>query len=165
MSEAKDIKIYIDSVRYEVEASLFSDGDDGEDLLKLIESGGELEPEKMQMNTLGKLCEKDGRTEISYEETELTGMEGSSTVISFDQKNEGVVTMLRTGLVSTALVFEAGKRHHCVYSTPYMPFEVCVHTLSVKNDVTANGYLEIDYIVEIRGARAERTKFSMKLNA
>ena len=44
-----------------------------------------------------------------------------------------------------------------------MTFEVCVHTLDVKNELTEKGNISIDYIVEIRGARAERNKFSMKI--
>ena len=71
--------------------------------------------------------------------------------------------MLRDGAVSTVLVFESGKRHHCIYQTPFMPIEVCVHTLKVENRLLEEGYLNLDYIIEIRGARAERTKFRMEL--
>ena len=74
-----------------------------------------------------------------------------------------MVIMIREGAVSTALVFEAGKRHHSVYNTPFMPFTVCVHTLTVDNRIDTDGILELDYIVEIRGAQAERTKFKMEL--
>ena len=44
-----------------------------------------------------------------------------------------------------------------------MTFEVCVHTLDIKNEIADKGTVSIDYIVEIRGARAERTKFSMRI--
>ena len=44
-----------------------------------------------------------------------------------------------------------------------MTFEVCVHTIDIKNDIESKGNISIDYMVEIRGARAERTKFSMKI--
>ena len=71
--------------------------------------------------------------------------------------------MIREGAVSTALVFEAGKRHHSVYNTPFMPFTVCVHTLTVSNRLEDDGVIELDYIVEIRGAQAERTKFKLEL--
>ena len=160
----KDIKIYIDSTRYEVEASLFSGESDEDELLQIIENAAAPEPEKMEIKTLGRLVSDSFKTEISYDETEITGMQGSSTVIFFDKKDIGTVTMMRTGQVSTALVFEKGPRHHCVYSTPYMPFEVCVHTLDIKNHLDSEGSLDIDYIVEIRGARAERTKFSMRIS-
>ena len=159
MKEKKDIRIFIDSERYEIEMSLFSEGDE---LIALSDGEEHSEPETMQIRTLGSLgVYDDGRVEIAYDETELTGLEGSRTCVSFDSGNIGTVTMLRTGAVSTTLVFEKGKRHHCVYSTPYMPFEVCVRTLDVKNELAQKGTLFIDYIVEIRGARAERTRFSM----
>lgn len=160
MATEKEIRIFINSVRYEVEASLFS-GDE-EDIIE-IEEDGEIEPQKMQIKTVGRYVIDGDRCEISYDESDVTGMEGSVTSISFDMTDSGVVTMSRTGSVSTALVFENGKRHHCVYNTPFMPFEVCVKTLSVNNLIDKEGRLELDYIVEIRGAKAERTKFSMKI--
>ena len=75
----------------------------------------------------------------------------------------GIVSMIREGAVSTVLVFEEGKRHHCIYNTPIMPFEVCVHTMKVENKLVDEGWLDLDYIVEIRGAQAERTKFRMEI--
>ena len=160
MATEKEIRIFINSVRYEVEASLFSGDED--DVIE-IEEDGEIEPQRMQIKTVGRYCIDSNRCEISYDESDVTGMEGSVTSISFDVTDSGVVTMSRTGSVSTALVFENGKRHHCVYNTPFMPFEVCVKTLSVNNLLDKDGRLELDYIVEIRGAKAERTKFSMKI--
>ena len=67
--------------------------------------------------------------------------------------------MLRCGTVSTALVFEEEKRHLCAYDTGVLPFELCIYTKSVKNGITeAGGRLELQYLVEIRGAKAEQTK-------
>ena len=154
----ENVRIKIRSVRYEVEASLFSDGGAELDISEL-----HVEPETVEINTLGILKADDGRVEISYEETEATGMSGSTTAISFLENDGNIVTMIREGAVSTALVFEAGKRHHCVYKTPFMPFQVCVHTLKVDNRLSTERYVDLDYIVEIRGAQAERTKFRMEL--
>ena len=121
------------------------------------------EPEVIEINTLGLWKEEEGRVEISYEESEATGMDGSSTAVSFLSAEQGVVSMIREGAVSTVLVFEDGKRHHCVYHTPFMPFEVCVYTKKVENRLMEEGVLELDYMIEIRGARAERTKFRMEV--
>ncbi len=155
-----EVRIKIRSVRYEVEASLFSE--ENEDNVLDLLSGND-EPETVEINTVGRAARKDGRVEISYDETEVTGMEGSTTAVSFLEADSGIVTMIREGAVSTALVFEEGKRHHCVYNTPFMPFQVCVHTLKVDNKLLSEGTVELDYIVEIRGARAERTKFRMEV--
>lgn len=158
MGAQREIKIYICSESYEVDASLFSSDD-----VRIEFVGTDSESEKMEIKTLGKFCINDGRAEISYDESEITGMKGSVTSVSYGVTAPEVVTMLRTGEVSAALVFEKGRRHHCVYSTPYMPFEVCVKTFDVKNRLAESGELELDYVVEIRGAAAERNKFYMKI--
>lgn len=162
ISNENEVRIKLKSTIYEVDASLFSNDDEGR--FSVID--GEIEetaPDEIEINTVGKIRIADGRFEVYYDESEVTGMEGSSTSVSFDMSDKGMVTMLREGSVSTALVFEAGRRHHCLYKTPYMPFEVCVNTFSVDNRLELDGELFIDYIIEIRGAKAERTRFEMKL--
>lgn len=159
-----DVRIRIKSILHEVEASLFSRDEEEDTLVPATEEAPE--PEILEINSLGRLSVEDGengRTEIRYDETEVTGMSGATTSISFVNGQPGVVSMYREGSVSTTLVFEEGKRHHCIYNTPFMPFEVCVHTLRVSNRLTEDGTLDLDYIVEIRGAQAERTKFHLQL--
>ena len=160
MIQKEEARIRIKSVRYEVEASLFSEEEDG---LRVLADDSRNEPEIIEICSLGALTQEKGRTQIAYDETEATGMNGATTAVSFQTDQPGVVSMIREGAVSTVLVFEAGKRHHCIYQTPYMPFEVCVHTMKVDNRLLTDGVLYLDYIIEIRGARAERTKFSMEL--
>ena len=156
----KDVKIRITSTSYEVEASLFTDvEDDRYEPAPMPEN----QPREMEISLFGHMEERDGRLEIAYTEDDSTGLDGSETAVSYAKDNKSVVTMIREGAVSTALVFEAGKRHHSVYNTPFMPFTVCVHTLTVDNRIDTDGILELDYIVEIRGAQAERTKFKMEL--
>ncbi len=155
----EEVRIRIKSVRYEVEASLFSEEDEG----FRLQTSEEPEPETIEIHSVGNYSECDGRVELSYDETEVTGMEGSRTAVSFAKEISGIVSMIREGAVSTVLVFEEGKRHHCIYNTPIMPFEVCVHTMKVENKLAEEGWLDLDYIVEIRGAQAERTKFRMEI--
>ena len=162
MAEQREVRINIVSTNYEVEASLF--GIDEEEMFSEEDISAALEPEKTEIKTFGTYTlTDDGRVEISYEESEATGMSGSKTTLSFEVAHPEIVTMSRTGFVSTTLVFEKGKRHHCVYNTPYMPFEVCVKSVKVSNSIVAMGLLELDYFVEIRGAKAERTKFLMNV--
>lgn len=157
----KEVRLKIRSTRYEVEASLFTD--DMEYSTENIVELKDAEPETVEINTVGHLTDREGRISVSYEETEVTGMDGSSTEVTFMREDGGIVSMIREGAVSTALVFEEGKRHHCVYNTPFMPFQVCIHTVKVENRIIEEGYIDLDYIVEIRGAQAERTKFRMEL--
>ena len=162
----KQIRMKIKSIRFDMPELLFSQvcADIAEDMPELRiteEMLSAAEGEALEVNTNGTLTVEDGRIEFSYDESEITGMEGSKTAISYAKGEPSLVTMIRTGSVSTSLVFEQGKRHHCVYKTPYMPFEVCVHTLKVDNRLASDRSLYIDYIIEIRGAKAERTKLQM----
>ena len=161
MNRQEEVRIRIRSVRYEVEESLFSKEEDA----IFEEEALRVEPETIEISSVGRLTVEDGRVQIAYDETEVTGMDGSTTAISFLSEQAGVVSMIREGAVSTVLVFEAKKRHHCIYNTPFMPFEVCVHTLKVDNRLLDESHksLDLDYIIEIRGAQAERTKFRMEL--
>ena len=100
---------------------------------------------------------------ITYDETELTGMEGAHSTITYRTADRGLVTMLRTGMVSTAMTFKAHHRAICTYDTPYMPFSIGIHALTVDNRLDTDGELKLDYIIEIRGARAERCEMVMKI--
>ena len=157
----KEIRIKIHSELYEVDASLFTDADVDTDNIPVSEDAPT--PDIMDINSIGIYTDNGERISISYNETEVTGMEGSTTTITFLKNDPNVVSMMREGAVSATLVFEEGKRHHCLYKTPFMPFEVCVRTIKVSNALLGAGALSLDYIVEIRGAKAERTKFSMQL--
>ena len=91
-------------------------------------------------------------------------MAGAKTKVVTDMANPDLVSILREGSVSTALVFEAGKRHHCVYETPYFPIELCVNTLSLENKLTyEGGYFTAEYLVEMNGMLAEKTHITVTI--
>ena len=100
---------------------------------------------------------------ITYDETELTGMAGAHSTVTYRTADRGLVSMLRTGMVSTAMTFKAHHRSICTYETPYMPFSIGVHALTVDNRLDTEGVLKLDYIIEIKGARAERCEMTMTI--
>ena len=100
---------------------------------------------------------------VKYDETELTGMAGATSTVTYRTCDRGLVSMLRTGLVSTAMTFKAHHRSICTYETPYMPFSIGIHALTVDNRLDTDGILKLDYIIEIKGARAERCEMVMKV--
>ncbi len=125
----------------------------------------EEEDNTFTLSSEGTLSVEGGQVTVEYAETELTGMQGAMTRLRFDTATPGLVTMLREGTVETVLVFERGKQHICAYRTPYMPFELCVRTYRVINELLETGFLYLDYTIEIRGAKVERNKFTMEINA
>ena len=166
--EKEEVRIKIKSELYEVEESLFSDLPEDDDEFVFASSDSEPaydveEKDILEINTIGTYFSDNGRITVSYDETDASGMEGSVTSLTFLKSNPGIVSLIREGTVSATLVFEEGKRYHCIYNTPILPFEICVRTKKVVNLISVNGSLELDYIVEIRGAKAERTKFYMQV--
>ena len=158
----KKVRVQIKTERYEVKGSLF---ETPTGLLMPDDSAAhpEEETETMEMTMDASYHDDGHRVCIRYKESELTGMEGSTTSVSFQKSDPGVISMLRDGSVKTALIFERGQRHLCVYQTQIMPFEVGVYTKKVHNGIEKDGILQMDYTVEIRGAQAERTKFEMRV--
>ena len=163
----KNIRIKLTSLREATNDHFFGQmlGDEMDEFEDFEDENPEdQEPEgPIEMFSEGELYVTDERVIIAYDESELTGMEGSHTQVRFERSNDGLVTMMRNGNVNTILVFEEGKRHICTYQTPYMPFEICVFTKEVKNTLLENGIIELDYIVQIRGAQAERTQFKIEI--
>lgn len=161
----KSIRIKLTSLREASNESFFNQMLGGEEM-DIFDDEPIQEDEvegPLELFSEGELYITDERVIIAYDESELTGMEGSSTQVRFERNNPGLVTMMRSGSISTILVFEKGKRHICTYQTEYMPFEICVNTKEVRNTLLDNGKMELDYIVEIRGAQAERTQFTIEI--
>jgi uncharacterized beta-barrel protein YwiB (DUF1934 family) len=164
----QNVMIDILTSRIEMNLSLFSEEPEDEEAEELSQSfeetlrnrKGEM-PEPTEMLMEGKLLVAGHRVELVYAESELTGMQGSVTAIGFEPLNPGLVSMVRTGPVRTAMTFEEGKRHICLYNTPFSEFEVCVRTLKVNNRLLEENKLELDYLIEIHGAQAEHCKMTV----
>ena len=175
MLTKKEGMITIQTVRRGIPVPLFAPGGEDVDFDEEnlpeeyddedVDGEGDDGPDTAEMMMEGRLVVTSKRAELVYHESELTGMEGSVTKIGFDLDTPELVTMLRGGSVSTALVFEPHQRHICIYNTPFSSFEVCVHTLEVKNDILESGNLYLDYLIEIHGARTERCRMTLNFRA
>lgn len=119
------------------------------------------EAENIDVYSEGVLLDDGSTYSVSYEESELTGLDGSTTTVTFDRGDATLVNMVRSGTVSTAMTFRPHCRTITSYQTPYMPFEVGIHCLTVDNRLVAEGVLLLDYIVEIRGGEAERCRMEI----
>jgi len=159
----KKVRIEIITDRFEAKGSLY-EVPTGQ-LLPAPENDPDQsqETEHMEMTVEASYHDDGHRVCIRYKESELSGMEGSTTSVSFQKNDQSLISMLRDGSVKTALIFEPTKRHLCVYQTQIMPFEVCVYTRSVNNCIETDGILEMDYTVELRGAQAEHTRFLLRV--
>lgn len=108
----------------------------------------EQEPDGIELVTAGALePDPEGGYRLSYQETELTGMQGTQTVFRIRGKQ---VTLTREGGVNSMMVFEEGMRHVSMYETPFGAIAIGINTRRMKNEISAaGGDLEIDYAIEV----------------
>ena len=117
--------------------------------------------DSIELVTRGSLDRDGGVLTLQYEESELTGLEGTLTTIQVEPER---VTMMRTGQVNTQMVFQEGRRHLSMYNTPYGAMAVGVNTRHLYAELDeAGGDIEIDYAIEIDHAIVGRNVFQINV--
>ena len=111
--------------------------------------------------TEGTLQKTDYGFLLEYDESELTGMEGTHT--SFQIRPTSVL-LTRSGAYRSQMVFELGKKHYSMYDTPYGNMTLDIRTKDLKNEITeAGGSLEISYDIEIEHQMVGENKFMIQV--
>ena len=115
----------------------------------------------MELVTEGEYTYDNGTGWFTYEETEITGMEGTTTRFDFSP-TEAVIT--REGSVSSKMVFMEGKLNVFLYNTPWGSMTMGIDTHKIDNDLNEHGgSIEIDYTLSFDRAPLSRNRFSVKI--
>ena len=119
------------------------------------------EKDATEFLTEGPLCETDYGFSLEYDESALTGMEGTHT--AFQIRPQAVV-LRRSGTFRSQMIFQPGKKHYSMYETPYGTMSLAIVTGEIKNDITAEGgTLEIRYDIEIEHQLAGESRFLIQV--
>lgn len=126
---------------------------------------GEAEPDKIELITEGTMLKKGELIYLSYDESELSGMEGCKTCLIL---GEGCVHMQRIGEdvgIGTNMEFCEGQRYNGIYETPYGPIEMEILTNSLKNTITGEGKggINIDYSISLKGLSEGRSLINIEV--
>ncbi len=120
-----------------------------------------IDKDSIELVTAGTLTSTGQGYNLTYEESAITGMDG--TVTSFDISPQRV-TLIRTGPICSEMVFEAGRRHLSLYQTPYGNMEVGVRARIMRCTLDENGgELEVDYAIDIDHAMAGENRFRIQV--
>lgn len=126
-----------------------------------VQSDGE-SSSRIELDSEGVFRKLDDGFEVSYDETEATGFAGSHTRLTY--KNDGYITMDRSGSTSSKLILEQGKRHLCRYGTPYGEMSVGVSTSMVNACIDEVGAkMQFHYAIDINSQ--ELGNYEITLNA
>ena len=116
--------------------------------IKGRQTNTEGEESVIELITEGKLYSKNGSLYIVYDETEISGMEGSTTTLKIQNHK---VSMKRFGNNTSSLIFEKGQSHRTEYMTAYgdMTLEVVTEKVDVNISESGKGNIDLSYRINL----------------
>lgn len=119
------------------------------------------DPEVTELITEGEMTAEDGVIELTYEETELTGMEGTTT--RFIIQEDGVV-LERTGMIQSRIEFRASGRSSSLYETPWGTMVVDIVTTRLSRRLTERGgVMEICFSIVVNHQVTGENRFKIRV--
>lgn len=120
------------------------------------------EPEVIELVTEGILESMgDGAWRLSYEESDLTGLQGTTTMFHV---RPGYVVLSRTGTVQSEMIFEEGVRHDSLYQLDVGALMICVCAKRIRADLSENGgKLDVLYTVTVEQTMAGTVRYQISV--
>jgi uncharacterized beta-barrel protein YwiB (DUF1934 family) len=115
----------------------------------------------MELVTAGQYGVSADEIRLTWEESELTGMEGTRTSLTVQP---GSVVLSREGKLNTSMEFEEGKKHYFLYETPFGAATMGLDTHRIRNRLgTHGGDMEIEYVVDMNQNVVGRNRFYIQV--
>lgn len=110
------------------------------------------EPETIELVTEGILEQQGDGWSISYEESDLTGMQGVTTTFLVEP---GKIILDRTGALHSQMVFQEGVYHESLYQMEFGALMITVCATKVSYAITGEGgTIDLTYGIDIEQSAA-----------
>lgn len=119
----------------------------------------------IEMVTEGEMYEKNGSVFLIYHESEVSGMEGSKTMLKL---SGDTITMTRFGSTNSRIVFNEEQKMSSMYKTPYGDFEMNVNTDKLTHDInmeTLSGYISIKYVIVLEQLSSSENDLEIRIRS
>lgn len=105
-------------------------------------------PETIELTTEGRIWEENGKLYFSYQESELTGLEGTQTVFALEPD---CIVLERRGRITSRMEFRVGQSNKSLYDSAGLgSMMICVVTEQIENRMElSGGSLRVVYTIEI----------------
>jgi len=121
------------------------------------------EPEIIELVTDGTMEFRNGGWDISYEETELTGLAGVTTTFRVEPDK---VILTRKGALNSRMIFQKGVVHESLYQMPFGALMLSVRATSVFYDILPEGgVIDLSYNIEIENTQAGVIDYHLDIRA
>ena len=119
------------------------------------------EKEKIEVVTVGEFSINGDEFIATYDETEISGMEGTKTTLKIKGNK---VVLHREGTTSTKMEFQKDNTQVALYNTPYGMLELKTSTKELDLDVNEKGgNISIKYHLIAGGQEPIKTNLDMKI--
>ena len=121
------------------------------------------EPETIELVTEGTMEFVGGGWDISYEESELTGLAGVTTTFRVEP---GKVVLTRTGALKSQMVFQENVPHDSLYQMPFGALLLTVKATHVFYDIVPDGgVIDLSYHISIENSEAGVIDYHLDIRA
>ena len=118
-------------------------------------------PEVTELATEGVMTLDGDAISLAYEESELTGMEGTTT--RFTLQGDRVV-LERTGTIQSRMEFKQGERSSSLYETPWGTMVVDIATTKLAHRLNERGgVLEIVFTIAVNHQVTGENRFKVRV--
>lgn len=126
-----------------------------------VKSNISVEEESIEVITPGVFTVLKNGFKAEYEETKLSGMEGTKTTMMI---NKNSFELIRCGSTETQMIFDRNNQSMSLYKTPYGNMTVTIDTKQLKIDVDENGgSIHIVYTLLIEGQQKIETDLNVDI--
>ena len=120
-----------------------------------------VDPDATELMTEGTMELSEEGLTLRYQESALTGMEG--TVTTFELRGPRV-TLTRSGAVNSQMIFEEGRQHTSLYETPFGELTVDIQTGRLRHNLSERGgVMEIKYSIAVEHTVTGRNSFKIRV--
>ena len=120
------------------------------------------EPEVIELTTEGTMEKQKEVWEISYEESDLTGLAGVTTCFRVGPRG---VVLKRTGNIENQMIFMEGRKHESLYRLDFGALMLTVMATKVQSDVSEQGgTVDIHYNIEIEDTNAGTVEYHIEVS-
>lgn len=117
----------------------------------------------IEVVTPGEIEITDEYIIATYDETEISGMDGTKTTIKIENDK---FWLLREGTVTTKMEFEKGQTNVCLYNTLYGLMDLSIHTNElIINMGSDGGKISAEYIMVFTGQKPMTTNIEIIIRA
>lgn len=121
------------------------------------------DPDVIELTTDGTMEFRDGGWDISYQETELTGMAGITTTFRVEPDK---LVLSRTGRLRSQMVFQKGVPHESLYQMEFGALMITVCAKYMFFDIVPDGgMIDLVYSIDIENTAMGTVDYHLDIRA